>query len=81
MVEGEMLALWWLDSNNNPIKKVGMKTLKRGDRYLNVTSISASYPTAEVPEITFATSEIGDVRQRIPEFLDQAFNTSQEWKV
>lgn len=81
VIEGELLALWWIDTSNNPLKKAGMKTLKRGNEYLNVASISPPQPSPDVAEITFTLSNRDFITQKVSDFFAQAVSPSQEWNI
>jgi hypothetical protein len=83
IVEGDMLARWWVDLTGAQVKRRGVKTLKSGpSQYLNVKEISATYPSEKnSPDITITTHDGKNFRQSLVEFFREAVDDSQEWKV
>ncbi len=83
IVEGDMIAKWWVDLGGAPLKRRGVKTLKRGQsEYLNVREVSARYPSEQPSQtITITTHDGQTFRQSLVEFFREATDDSQEWRV
>jgi hypothetical protein len=87
VVDGDLLSIVWLDLDQKAQAKWGVKTLKSGSEYLNLTSISESRPdrntntsTLQFTARTLAGVERSFVKQAI-EIFAGILTPSQEWEV
>ncbi len=84
-VEADMLSIWWLNVDLLPHVKCGVKTLKHGTEYLNLSSVSPSRPASGKTEILFTARTPAGDETIIPvsavEVFTEAMNSSQEWKI
>ncbi|MGB7925481.1 MAG: hypothetical protein WCF57_19740 [Pyrinomonadaceae bacterium] len=87
-VEGVMLAIWWLDADGAVAKKWGVKTLKSGEDYLNLLSVSPSRPSATAQQTTITLTARQDTgqeqrieRSAVEVFAQVSQPEMQEWQI
>ena len=87
VVEGDLLSILWLDIDLKAQGKWGIKTLKSGSDYLNLTGISESRPkrNANASSLRFTARTLAgegrDIVKEAAEIFAEIQTSSQEWEV
>lgn len=84
-VEGDLLAIWWLEIDSGRSEKYGIKALKRAGEFLNLAGIFPVRPdqNSEFIEFTAHTLSGNDAsfRSKVSDVFAELQQASQEWEV